>query len=77
LVAGRLNAVIDVTEPEVLPAESPLYELSNVLLTPHIAGSLGGELSRMVEHALDELDRYTRELPFAHAVEPETLTHSA
>ncbi|WP_331768302.1 hydroxyacid dehydrogenase [Embleya sp. NBC_00896] len=77
LAAGRLHAVIDVTEPDVLPAESPLYELPNVLLTPHIAGSLGGELRRMVEHALDELERYTRGVPFAYAVEPETLTHSA
>lgn len=77
LVAGRLDAVIDVTEPDVLPAASPLYDLPNVLLTPHIAGSLGGELRRMVALALDELDRYTRGLPFTHAVEPATLTHSA
>ncbi|WP_424638173.1 hydroxyacid dehydrogenase [Embleya sp. AB8] len=77
LVAGRLDAVIDVTEPEVLPAASPLYDLPNVLLTPHIAGSLGGELRRMVASALDELDRYTQGLPFTHPVEPETLTRSA
>lgn len=77
LVAGRLDAVIDVTEPDVLPAASPLYDLPNVLLTPHIAGSLGGELRRMVASALDELDRYTRGVPFAHEVEPATLTRSA
>ncbi|NEE43366.1 hydroxyacid dehydrogenase, partial [Streptomyces sp. SID8455] len=39
LVSGRIDAVLDHTEPEVLPVDSPLYDLPNVLLTPHIAGS--------------------------------------
>ncbi|GLW99293.1 hydroxyacid dehydrogenase [Microtetraspora sp. NBRC 16547] len=77
LVSGRLFAVIDVTEPEVLPADSPLYDLSQVLLTPHIAGSLGGELARMADLALDELSRYARGLPFAYGVEAEALARSA
>ncbi|MFF3607735.1 hydroxyacid dehydrogenase [Streptomyces sp. NPDC002463] len=68
LVSGRLGAVLDVTSPEVLPADSPLYDLPNVLLTPHIAGSLGGELHRMAAAAADELARYTTGLPFAHPV---------
>ncbi|MDX3537415.1 hydroxyacid dehydrogenase [Streptomyces sp. MB09-01] len=68
LVAGRLHGVIDVTEPEVLPADSPLYELPNVLLTPHIAGSLGNELHRMADSAIDEIARYAAGLPFAHPV---------
>ncbi|NUP64540.1 MAG: hydroxyacid dehydrogenase, partial [Nonomuraea sp.] len=38
LVDGRLHAVIDHTEPEVLPPGSALYDLPQVLLTPHIAG---------------------------------------
>lgn len=61
--AGRLHAVIDVTDPEPLPASSPLYELPNVLLTPHVAGSLGSETRRMTALALDELDRYSAGLP--------------
>jgi phosphoglycerate dehydrogenase-like enzyme len=77
LAAGRLYAVIDVTEPDVLPADSPLYDLPNVLLTPHIAGSLGGELARLTDLALDELGRYARGLPFRYAVEAEELTTSA
>jgi phosphoglycerate dehydrogenase-like enzyme len=71
LVAGRLNAVLDVTVPEVLPPDSPLYDLPNVLLTPHIAGSLGGELHRLAAAAADELARYAEGLPFAHPVLPE------
>ncbi|MFJ9054980.1 hydroxyacid dehydrogenase [Streptomyces sp. NPDC102409] len=77
LVSGRLDAVLDVTEPEVLPARSPLYDLPNVLLTPHIAGSLGNELARVTHAALDELERYGHRLPYADPVRGETLTHTA
>lgn len=77
LVSGRLHAVLDVTEPELPPPGSPLYELPNVLLTPHVAGSLGTELHRLADHALDELERYARGLPFTGAVRPEHLRHSA
>lgn len=68
LRSGRLRAVIDVTEPEVLPPDSPLYDLPNVLLTPHIAGSFGNELRRMGDSAMAELARYSGGLPFAHPV---------
>ncbi|NUT39590.1 MAG: hydroxyacid dehydrogenase [Thermoactinospora sp.] len=77
LVSGRLYAVLDHTEPEFLPAGSPLYDLPNVLVTPHIAGSLGGELARMADLAVDELARYARGLAFEHAVEPTSLSRSA
>ncbi|MEV8590750.1 hydroxyacid dehydrogenase [Streptomyces sp. NPDC051180] len=76
-VAGRLHAVIDVTEPEVLPTASPLYSLPNVLLTPHIAGSLGGELLRISGSALDEVERYCSGRPFAHPVHHAALATSA
>ncbi|MET7330481.1 hydroxyacid dehydrogenase [Nonomuraea sp. NPDC005650] len=77
LVSGRIDAVLDVTEPEILPADSPLYDLPNVLLTPHIAGSVGGELRRLARSALDELERYGRGLPFAHPVHADTIGRSA
>jgi phosphoglycerate dehydrogenase-like enzyme len=60
LVSGRLNAVLDTTEPEVLPASSPLYRLPNVLLTPHIAGSLGTETQRLADYIVDEVERFAR-----------------
>ncbi|MFI7006339.1 hydroxyacid dehydrogenase [Streptomyces sp. NPDC050145] len=75
--SGRIHAVIDVTEPEVLPATSPLYSLPNVLLTPHIAGSLGGELGRITTSALDEVERYCSGRPFAYAVQQTALATSA
>lgn len=77
LVTGRIDAVLDVTEPEVLPADSPLYDLPNVVLTPHVAGSLGGELHRMAAAAADELARYAAGLPFAHPVVAEDVARSA
>lgn len=77
LVSGRLHAVLDVTEPEVLPPDSPLYDLPNVLLTPHIAGSVGDELTRLIDHALDELERVGRGQPLNSPVQPELLSTSA
>jgi phosphoglycerate dehydrogenase-like enzyme len=77
LVSGRLGAVLDVTTPETLPASSPLYTLPNVLLTPHIAGSMGNELRRMAEFALDELERWTKDEPFADPVRRAALDRTA
>jgi phosphoglycerate dehydrogenase-like enzyme len=68
LVSGRIDAVIDVTEPEVLPPDSPLYELPNVVLTPHAAGALGVEVRRLGDSAIDEIARYAAGEPFAHPV---------
>ncbi len=47
-------AVLDVTYPEPPAADSELYTLPNVYLTPHIAGSLGCEVHRMAEYMYDE-----------------------
>ncbi|MGW8329007.1 hydroxyacid dehydrogenase [Streptomyces sp. NPDC055897] len=77
LLSGRLHAVLDVTDPELPPRESPLYDLPNVLLTPHIAGSLGNELYRMADRALDEVERFAAGVPFADPVLPAALHHSA
>ncbi|KJL24261.1 D-3-phosphoglycerate dehydrogenase [Microbacterium azadirachtae] len=63
LVSGRLSAILDVTEPEPLPPTSPLYGLTNVFITPHIAGALGTETQRMASAALDELERLSSDQP--------------
>jgi phosphoglycerate dehydrogenase-like enzyme len=66
LRAGRLSAVLDVTEPEPLPADSPLFDLPNVVLTPHVAGALGTEVRRLGDAAIAEVGRYAAGEPFAH-----------
>jgi len=77
LVAGRIFAVIDTTEPEVLPEASPLYDLPNVFLTPHVAGAMGTETQRMAELAVDEIERYARGEPFHYAIRREDLPRIA
>ncbi|MGW8567557.1 hydroxyacid dehydrogenase [Isoptericola sp. NPDC055881] len=77
VVADRLHAVLDVTTPEVLPADSPLYDHPNVLLTPHVAGSVGLELHRLGAFAVDEVARWTRGEPFAAPVDGALLHRTA
>lgn len=56
LKTGRINAILDVTDPdEPLSADSPLWDMPNVILTPHIAGSEGTELQGMGENVVNEL----------------------
>ncbi len=57
---GDLHAVLDVTTPWELPADSGLYTHPNVLLTPHMAGSLGTELERMAMSTVGEAHRLSR-----------------
>jgi phosphoglycerate dehydrogenase-like enzyme len=68
LGSGRINAVIDTTDPEPLPDDSPLYELPNVILTPHIAGAAGNEMRLLGDAARDELARFARGERFEHPV---------
>ncbi|WP_335932834.1 hydroxyacid dehydrogenase [Streptomyces sp. PTD5-9] len=68
LVSGRLDAVLDVTSPEPLPRDHPLWDLPNVFLTPHLAGAQGNEVGRLGALAVEELARYARGAPFDHPV---------
>ena len=70
LQRGRLRAVLDVTEPDVLEAGHPLYALPNVFLTPHLAGSMGVELRRLGESALAEVERFVAGAPFENPMQP-------
>ena len=77
LEQGRLYAVLDVTDPEDLPASSRLFHLPNVFLTPHIAGSLGDETQRLTDYIVDELERYTKGQTLKHLVRREHLSRLA
>ena len=54
------TAVLDVTIDEPPQNDSELYELENIFLTPHIAGSAGDEVARMGEYMLREYERYAK-----------------
>ncbi len=68
-----LTAVLDVTDPEPPAQDSPLYQLENVFLTPHIAGSTGPECGRMGSYAVKELENYLAGKPPIHGVTREML----
>ena len=71
LSTGRIRAVLDVTDPEPLPTDSPLWELPNVVLTPHLAGSKAAEVRRMANGAIDEVARILHGEPLQFRVPPE------
>ena len=77
VLSGRLRAVLDVTTPEPLPADSPLWDCDGVVLTPHVAGSKGNELRRLADAAADEVERWAAGRPFAHPVRRELLPLTA
>lgn len=68
---GKLwGAALDVTVPEPLPQDSPLWDIPNLLLTPHVGGGMRLEITRKkcVEIALDNLRRYLAGEPLVNRV---------
>lgn len=74
---SRLNALLDVTDPEPLPIGHPLMSMPNVMITPHLAGSLGSEVRRMSAHAITELERFSLGKDFLTPVTAAELEWSA
>jgi phosphoglycerate dehydrogenase-like enzyme len=72
-----LTAILDVTQPEPPSADAPLRTLENVILTPHIAGSLGGEITRMGRWMVDEMRLFLNGEPLRHGVTREMLARMA
>ncbi|MFE9202154.1 2-hydroxyacid dehydrogenase [Micromonospora sp. NPDC007230] len=68
LASGRLRAALDVTDPEPLPADHPLWELPNVLLTPHVAGSVRGLLPRAYRLVGEQVRRLVAGEPLVNRV---------
>jgi phosphoglycerate dehydrogenase-like enzyme len=72
LAAGRLaGAGLDVCTPEPLSADSPLWGMDNVLISPHSASTVATENARLTDLFIDNLDRFTAGRPLRNRYEPE------
>jgi phosphoglycerate dehydrogenase-like enzyme len=70
LAAGRLaGAALDVFDQEPLPAESPLWDMPGVIVSPHMAGETMGEREALIELFLDNLTRRAEGLPLRNVVD--------
>lgn len=70
---GRIDACLDVTDPEPLPVGHPLFGLANVWITPHLAGVQGSEVRRLGEFAVAEVERFVAGKPLRGAVRADQL----
>jgi phosphoglycerate dehydrogenase-like enzyme len=66
LLTGRFKAVLDVYEKEPLPLDSPLRDLDNVILIPHMGGSSSKQYLTLA--ALDEMERFVAGKPLEHSI---------
>ncbi len=74
LERGRLRAALDVTDPEPLPPDHPLWRLPNVLISPHIAGDSSEAAVRAFALAGDQVRRFAARQPLINQVARYLLT---
>ena len=68
LEAGRVRAFLDVTDPEPLPRDHPLWRARGVVLTPHVAGLSEGFSRRVARFLAEQVGRYLRGEPLLNVV---------
>ncbi len=68
LEVGRIRAVLDVTDPEPLPDEHPLWKAPNLFITPHVAASSPMFLPRAIEFTAEQIGRYVKGEPLKNVV---------
>jgi phosphoglycerate dehydrogenase-like enzyme len=69
LTSRRLGGTyLDVTTPEPLPPDSPLWTAPNCYITPHSAGGHIDETERLVSHFIENLHRFTAGRPLINRV---------
>jgi phosphoglycerate dehydrogenase-like enzyme len=69
LAAGKIRAALDVTDPEPLPEDHPLWSAEGVLITPHVAGESPKALERAAALIREQLLRYIDGRPLLNVVE--------
>ena len=65
---GRLTAALDVTDPEPLPADHPLWRAPGVLISPHVGGPTSAFLPRAQRLLVDQLSRFVNREPLRNVV---------
>ena len=68
LEAHRIRAAVDVTDPEPLPPDHPLWGAPNCLITPHVAGSTPEFIHRAFRFAAEQVRRYVAGEPLENIV---------
>jgi len=67
------GAVMDVTDPEPLPPDSPLWEMPEVIFTPHVAGQAAWRIDRMTDLFCLNLKRWQQGRPLINRLEDKRL----
>ena len=68
---GRIRAALDVTDPEPLPPEHPLWRAPNLLITPHIATDTPRFTARAFAFAAEQAQRFARGEPLLNVIRGE------
>ncbi len=66
---GRIRAAMDVTDPEPLPPEHPLWRIPGVLISPHVGGDTSAFLPRARALVEQQINRWRSGEPLAHIVQ--------
>ncbi|HVZ70836.1 MAG TPA: hydroxyacid dehydrogenase [Polyangia bacterium] len=68
-----LTALLDVTAPEPPAPDSPLWSLPNVVISPHVGGTIGDEVTRLADLAIAEFESWRDGRPLEHEVTRDIL----
>ena len=63
-----LTALLDVTDPEPPADDSPLWSLPNIIISPHIGGTIGDEVVRLADRAIEEFEAWAAGRPLRHEI---------
>ena len=69
-----LTALLDVTYPDPPDADSELWKLPNVWISPHIGGSVGDEVVRMADCMIEEFQAWETGKPLRYRITKEVLS---
>ncbi|MER5937252.1 2-hydroxyacid dehydrogenase [Streptomyces sp. NPDC001928] len=76
LESGRVTAALDVTDPEPLPQDHPLWQAPGVLISPHVGGPTSAFLPRAKRLLVDQLSRYVNREPLRNVILTTGTTHA-